>query len=131
VKVAFAVTYDAGTIQVRFANDIWGKLCFEYSPQGEPMIVSVVARGVSDDCNSESVNTDTVWLRIAQTERTTAFHFSLDGKRWNFVRYFSLGAHFELRAGFSSQSPTGKGCRAEFSEISYRPGTLSDLRSGV
>jgi hypothetical protein len=131
VKVAFAATYDAGVLQVRCANDIWAKLCFERSPQGEPMVVSVVTRGVSDDCNSVPVKTDTVWLRIAQTERTTAFHYSLDGKWWSFVRYFSLGAHFELRAGLSSQSPTGTGCRAEFSEISYRAGTLPDLRSGV
>jgi uncharacterized protein len=131
VKVAFAATYDAGVLQVRCGNEVWGKLCFEYSPQGEPMVVSVVTRGVSDDCNSVPVQSDTVWLRIAQTRRTTAFHYSVDGKWWSFARYFSLGTHDGLRAGLSSQSPTGKGCRAEFSEISYRAGTLPDLRSGV
>jgi regulation of enolase protein 1 (concanavalin A-like superfamily) len=131
VKVAFAATYDAGMILIRCANDCWGKLCFERSPQGENMIVSVVTRGVSDDCNSVPVPADTVWLRIAQTRRTTAFHYSLDGKLWSFVRYFSLGSYEGLRTGLSGQSPTGNGCRSEFSEISYKPGTLADLRSGV
>jgi uncharacterized protein len=131
VKVAFRSTYDAGVLQVRYGPDLWGKLCFELSPRKEPMIVSVTTRGVSDDCNSVPVQTDTVWLRIAQTPRTTAFHYSLDGRLWHFVRYFSLGGKGSPRVGMSSQSPTGSGCTASFSEIRYRAGTLPDLRSGV
>jgi regulation of enolase protein 1 (concanavalin A-like superfamily) len=130
VKVGFASTFDAGALQVRIRDNLWAKLCFELSPQREPMIVSVVTHGVSDDCNSTPVKGDEVFLRIAQSARTTAFHYSMDGERWSFVRYFALGSNKGLRAGFSSQSPTGEGCRAFFSGITYRAGTLGDLRTG-
>jgi len=130
VSVAFASTFDAGVLHVRAAEDRWAKLCFEYSPQGEAMVVSVVNRVLSDDCNSAVVHGETVYLRVAQGEAATAFHYSLDGTRWSFVRYFSLGARDNLRVGFSTQSPTGMGCRAVFSEIRYRPGFPVDLRSG-
>jgi len=71
-----------------------------------------------------------VYLRVARTPRTLAFHFSLDGRVWHFVRYFSLGPVSSLRVGFSSQSPTGKKCGAVFTEMSYRRGSLQDNRSG-
>jgi regulation of enolase protein 1 (concanavalin A-like superfamily) len=130
VAVEFASTFDAGALQLRSREDLWAKLCFEYSPQGEPMIVSVVTRGVSDDCNSVVIQGTEVYLRLAQTPRTTAFHYSRDGHYWRMVRYFSLGEITSLQVGFSSQSPTGKKCRAVFSEIRYVPGVLKDNRSG-
>jgi regulation of enolase protein 1 (concanavalin A-like superfamily) len=130
VNVDFSSTYDAGVFHVRAAEDRWGKLCFEYSPQGEPMVVSVVTHGLSDDCNSIVVPGESVYLRVAQSETAAAFHYSFDGSRWSFVRYFSLGSRDGLRVGFSSQSPTGEGCRAAFSEITYRPGFPRDLRNG-
>ena len=130
VTVGFASTYDAGVLHVRLPDERWAKLCFEYSPQGEPMVVSVVNRGVSDDCNSVVVAGTTAWLRVSQSQTATAFHYSLDGKRWNFVRHFSLGPLDGLRVGFSSQSPTGNGCRSEFSSIGYAAGFPRDLRSG-
>lgn len=130
VTVGFAATYDAGVLHVRADDDRWAKLCFEYSPQGEPMVVSVVNHGVSDDCNSVVVPGAAAWLRVSQGETATAFHYSLDGAHWSFVRYFSLGALDGLRVGFSSQSPTGKGCRSEFADIRYMPGFPGDLRSG-
>ncbi len=130
VTVGFGATYDAGVLHVRVADDRWAKLCFEYSPQGEPMIVSVVNRGLSDDCNSVVMPGKTAWLRVSQGETATAFHYSLDGARWSFVRHFSLGALEGLRVGFSSQSPTGRGCRSEFTDIRYRAGFPKDLRSG-
>jgi len=130
VTVEFASTYDAGVLHLRLADDRWAKLCFEYSPQGEPMVVSVVNRGVSDDCNSVVVPGKTAWLRVSQGEKATAFHYSLDGTRWSFVRSFALGSLDGLRAGFSSQSPTGNGCRSEFTEIHYRAGFPRDIRSG-
>lgn len=130
VNVAFASTFDAGSIQLRASDDLWAKLCFEYSPAGEPMIVSVVTRGLSDDCNSAVIAGDEVRLRVAVTPTTIAFHYSTDGRRWSLVRYFSLGSVDGLRVGFSAQSPTGDGCVAEFGDITWQPRRLSDIRNG-
>lgn len=130
VSVGFASAFDAGVLQIRVADDRWAKLCFEYSPQQQPMIVSVVTRGVSDDCNSVVVDGTEVYLRIARTPQTLAFHYSQDGQFWHFVRYFSLGLTESLRVGFSAQSPTGEQCRAVFTEITYRRGSLQDNRNG-
>lgn len=44
----------------------WAKLCCEFSPAGEPMIVSVVCRGVADDANAFIVPGRPVWLRIGR-----------------------------------------------------------------
>jgi len=130
VKVEFVSTFDAGVIQLPLGDDTWGKLCFEFSPQRKPMIVSVVTHGKSDDCNSTVIDGDEVYLRVAVNRQAIAFHYSTDGAIWNMVRYFTLGDHKGIRAGFSSQSPTGNGCNAVFSEIKYRAGTLQDHRSG-
>ena len=131
VTVGFGAAFDAGTIQLRVTPTLWAKLCFEYSPQGQPMVVSVVTRGVSDDCNSQTIDGSTIYLRVARTPQTIAFHYSHDGHDWHFVRYFSLGAVDNIRVGFSAQAPTGESCTAHFSEITYRPGVLKDNRSGV
>jgi len=130
VTVEFAAMYDAGTLFVYAHDALWAKLCFEYSPQQQPMIVSVVTRGVSDDCNSVSVGDDSVYLRVYRQSDVLAFHYSLDGHYWHFVRHFSLGNLDQPRVGFSTQSPMGQGCRAIFSEIRYTPSPLSDLRNG-
>lgn len=130
VIVAFASAFDAGALQARVHDTLWAKLCFEYSPQGQPMIVSVVTRGLSDDCNSVVIAGQEIYLRIVRTLRTLAFHYSADGRYWHFVRYFTLGEMANVQMGFSSQSPTGERCTAVFSEIAYRAGTLKDNRSG-
>ena len=64
VTVDFAATYDAGTLFISVHDTLWAKLCFEYSPQGQPMVVSVVTRGVSDDCNSVTMEDSSVYLRL-------------------------------------------------------------------
>jgi regulation of enolase protein 1 (concanavalin A-like superfamily) len=130
VRVAFAATFDAGVLQVRVNDDVWAKLCFEYSPQDEPMIVSVVTRGVSDDCNSARLEQDSVFLRITRWDSIVAFHYSLDSRLWRLVRYFTLGAAPRLLVGLSAQSPTGGGCTAAFSQIRYTPAAVADLRGG-
>lgn len=131
VEPSFGSTFDAGVLHVWVRGDLWAKLCFERSPQGEPTVVSVVTRGVSDDCNSVVVPGGSVFLRVSQLERATAFHYSTDGRVWRLVRYFSLGSRAGMRAGFSSQSPTGPGCRSVFSRVDYRAERLTDLRNGT
>lgn len=130
VRVEFAATYDAGALVLFVHERAWAKLCLEYSPQGEPMVVSVVTRGSSDDSNSFVVEGGDVWLRIARTVPSFAFHASTDGERWQFVRHFALDATSEPAVGFEAQSPTGEGCLATFEHIRYEARRLGDLRGG-
>lgn len=124
-------TFDAAVLFARAADDSYAKLCLEISPAGDPMIVSVVTRGTSDDSNSVVLAAPQAYLRVARTPNTLAFHYSLDARVWHMVRYFTLGAPATMRVGFSAQSPLADGCEASFSEIFYRRGELADLRSGV
>jgi regulation of enolase protein 1 (concanavalin A-like superfamily) len=130
VTVNFAATYDAGVLVLYASDRIWAKLCFEYSPQREPMVVSVVTRDVSDDCNSFVVDGESVWLRVARVGPAFAFHASTDGVVWNFIRHFALEAGAEPSVGFAAQSPTGDGCAVTFTQIAYEAACLGDLRSG-
>jgi uncharacterized protein len=130
VEVEFAASFDAGALMLWKDDRTWAKLCFEYSPQGQPMVVSVVTRGVSDDCNSVDVAGNAVWLRIARIGRAYAFHASTDGKTWSFVRHFALAPDDELEVGLEAQSPVGDGCTVRFSEIRFSATTIGDLRDG-
>lgn len=129
VTVDFAATYDAGVLILQASDSVWAKLCFEYSPQSRAMVVSVVTREVSDDCNSFVVDGTSVWLRIARVGRAFAFHASQDGGSWEFIRHFALDAG-NPSVGFAAQSPQGAGCTVAFEQISYAAKTLGDLRSG-
>ena len=129
VSVDFAADFDAGALLLWADEQRWAKLCFEYSPQGEPMIVSVVNRRSSDDANAFVVDGRTVWLRISRLGRAFAFHASTDGELWSFVRHFDLGTEAML-IGFAAQSPVGEGCTATFDEIAFRTQRLPDLRDG-
>jgi regulation of enolase protein 1 (concanavalin A-like superfamily) len=130
VTVDFAATYDAGVLALYASDRVWAKLCFEYSPQREPMVVSVVTRGVSDDCNSFVVDDASVWLRIARIGPAFAFHASTDGGSWSFIRHFALEAGSAPSVGFAAQSPTGEGCAVRFEQIAFEAARLGDLRSG-
>jgi len=109
----------------------WAKFCFEFSPAAEPMVVSVVTRGVSDDANAFTVTDRTVWLRVSRIDHVYAYHASTDGTTWQLVRVFSLGdAVSDHRIGFEAQSPTGDGCTATFDQIRFTRERLAELRDG-
>jgi uncharacterized protein len=133
VEVEFGSTFDAGVLLLWAEETTWAKLCFEYSPAAQPMVVSVVTRRLSDDANSVDVVGSSVWLRISGSGAGRyAFHYANDGVHWSLVRHFHLdpssGRHVQL--GFLAQSPTGEGCRVSFSQLRYLPEALDDLRSG-
>ncbi|MEU7654594.1 DUF1349 domain-containing protein [Micromonospora taraxaci] len=131
VSVAFAATFDAGVLLIWRDERCWGKLCFEFSPEAEPMIVSVICRGVADDANAFVVADRSVWLRVSRIGRVYAYHASLDGRTWQLIRVFSFdGDTARDRIGFAGQSPTGEGCDVTFDNISFRPERLADLRDG-
>jgi len=131
ISVDFADTFDAGALVVYGDKDTWAKLCFEFSPQKQPTIVTVVNKSVSDDSNHVPVSAKHVYLRVAGLDNGAfAFHYSSDGTAWQLARYFALTSESRFRVGFSSQSPTGRGCTASFSEIAYQAKMLLDVRSG-
>jgi len=128
VGVEFAADFDAGVLLLWVDDRTWAKLCFEYSPQGEPMVVSVVTRGVSDDANSFVVDGTEVWMRVSRRDGAYAFHASTDGVTWQFVRHFALPG--DAQVGFVVQSPTGDGCTATFADVRFAAERLADLRDG-
>jgi regulation of enolase protein 1 (concanavalin A-like superfamily) len=128
VGVGFGATYDAGVLLVRVDDRHWAKLCFEFSPAAEPMIVSVVCQDVADDANAFVHSGESVWLRAARVGRAYAFHASTDGQAWQLIRHFRLDG--TARIGFAAQSPTGAGCQVTFDGIRFDPRRLPDLRDG-
>jgi uncharacterized protein len=131
VSVDFRSQYDAGVLLLWLDGRNWGKFCFEFSPASEPMVVSVVTRGVSDDANAFVVGQRSVWLRVSRIDRIYAYHASTDGKWWTLVRVFSLGSRVaEHRIGFEAQSPTGDGCAVTFDDIRFVSERLIELRDG-
>ena len=123
MTVGFNSTFDAGVLFIYADDERWAKLCFEYAPTDRPMVVSVVTRGKSDDCNSVYIDDNSVYLRLYREGDRLAFHYSEDGEYWHMVRHFTIGDLQDVRIGFSAQAPTGEGCQVEFSEIGYRAGS--------
>lgn len=130
VKVDFRSTYDAGVLLIWFDERHSAKLCFELSPQGQPTIVSVITREVSDDANGWPVAGDQTWLRISRIGATWAFHASADGKVWALARYFRLDSQLPARVGILAQAPLGEGCTVRFDQLEVRAHRLADLRDG-
>jgi regulation of enolase protein 1 (concanavalin A-like superfamily) len=131
VTVEFASTYDAGVLLLWINDRHWGKLCLELSPDGEPMIVSVVTRGVSDDANAFVVDGRTAWLRVSRIDHAFAYHASLDGRTWRMIRFFTIDGNSTSDAiGFEAQSPTGDGCVVTFDNIRFTRERLGNLRDG-
>jgi regulation of enolase protein 1 (concanavalin A-like superfamily) len=119
VTVKFAAKWDAGALMLWGDDHHWAKLSFELSPDRKPTLVTVVTRGVSDDCNSSSLPGDSVYLRIARSSnqsgsqkssqsssqnsspksspkssppsQTYVFYYSTDGSNWHILRTFNLG----------------------------------------
>ena len=132
VTVGFTHAFDAGVLYAHVGEHTWAKLCLEYSPD-VPTVCTVVTRGHSDDANSFTVDGSSVWLRISRTGRAFAFHASRDGRRWTFVRLFTLGGEKETGAalvGFMAQSPMGEGCVVTYDHIEFRDTWPDDLRNG-
>jgi regulation of enolase protein 1 (concanavalin A-like superfamily) len=124
-------TFDAAVLTLWVNEDCWAKLCFEYSPQGEEMVVSVVTDRFSDDANGPVILDGSVWLRVSSLpEGAYAFHYSKDGTAWSFVRQFRLNTSTRPRIGFMSQAPMGPPATSRFFDISLVREQLADVRDG-
>ena len=127
VTVKFATKWDAGALMLMADDHHWAKLSFEFSPDSKPTLVTVVTRGLSDDCNSMSLPQESVYLRIAKSSGTYVFYFSTGAQNWQILRTFSLDTELPVRVGFESQSPAGSGAIAQFSAITYDPHRIGNI----
>src|SRR5262249_44822559 len=101
------------------------------APAGEPMVVSVVCRGVADDANAFVVPQRSVRLRVSRLGPAYAYHACVDGQTWQLIRYFSIDDDASpARIGFEAQSPMGEGCSVRFDEIRFVTERLAHLRDG-
>lgn len=122
-------TFDAAVLCLWTDADHWAKLCFEFSPTGRAMVVSVVTTDWSDDANADVVEDPEVFLRLSRGEHGWVFHASADGLEWRFIRTFRMPSE-AIKVGFLAQAPTGPACTARFADITLTTSAPVDLRNG-
>ena len=127
---AFASKWDGGAIVLKADSLNWIKFCFEKDYTGNRRVVSVVTKGISDDCNSVSVSGNTVYYKIAKAGNVITLYYSLDGNSFFLVRHLTFDSDLPLRLGFLAQSPTGEQCVVTFSHIHYSAKKISDPYKG-
>lgn len=128
VSAPLQAVYDVAALVLYDDCRTWAKLCYEMSPDHQATIVSVVTRDSSDDCNSDNVGMDGVYLAIVRRDSEFAFHYSVDGTKWMLVRHFRLAGSGRIRAGFVTHGSTGEGIDGAFSEIRYVNRAPSKMR---
>jgi regulation of enolase protein 1 (concanavalin A-like superfamily) len=130
VELEFKDVYDSATIMVMENLQVWAKLCFEYTEFNTHAVVSVVTNGMSDDANGNNVEGNELWLQMTRVGQSFAFHYSVDGKRYEMVRYFHLPVGDKVKVGFVPQAPSGEGGDRIYSQFSLESKTVNNIRIG-
>lgn len=126
----FVSKWDGGAIVLKADSLDWIKFCFEKDYTGQKRVVSVVTKGISDDCNSAAVTGTTVYYKIARAGNVITLYYSLEGRSWFLIRHLTFDSSQPLKLGFLAQSPTGKRCVVTFSNIHYSTRKISDPYTG-
>jgi hypothetical protein len=98
-----------GAIVLKADSLNWIKFCFEKDYTGQKRVVSVVTKGISDDCNSAASTANTIYYKIAKAGNVITLYYSAEGRNW-----------------FLAQSPTGQHCTVLFSDIHYSTRKIGD-----
>jgi len=133
VTVDFKSLFDEGSLIVFADEKNWFKLSIKSQNEKIGLIDSAVTRGLSDDNTGAVIEGNSVYLKVSKTASKTGHAFflfySTDGKNWKVTRAFNLSTDQPLQFGFGSQSPTGNGTTAIFSEIHYQAEALKPWSS--
>ena len=130
VKVDFKAEFDGGFLVVYSDPDHWMKLLFEKGHYGTNSVGSTVTDVDSDGSANSDVAGDEVYLRLWRAKDVYGLYYSLDGKKWIYIRYFRFRASGPLKVGFGSQAPLGEQCTTVFSKIRYSTGPVRDYWTG-
>jgi uncharacterized protein len=130
VAVDFKQEYDGGFLVVYADPDHWVKLLFEKSHYGPFSVCSSVTKIDSDDSVNTEVPGKEVFLRLTRAKDVFGLYYSLDGKKWAYIRYFRFPVKGPLKVGFASQSPAGEQATTVFSKVRYSPSKVADFWTG-
>lgn len=134
VTAAFRQEFDGGALIVYSDKANWAKLLFERSKDGKAAIATTVTKGAGDDALHQTIEGETVHLKIARRGALYVFYASADGVTWRMLRTFGFAgsdaAGAPVRIGFSAQSPVGTAFSARFSELRFRAQAFSNYWQG-
>jgi uncharacterized protein len=126
IEHGFTNKWDGGAIVLKSDSLNWVKFCFEKDYTGARRVVSVVTKGISDDCNSVEIKSDKVFYKIAKAGNVITLYYSETGSKWFLVRHLQFDVKKGYTIGFLAQSPTGKKCDVTFGNIKYAAKKISD-----
>lgn len=126
----FKSEFDGGFLVVYADQTHWAKLLLEKSHYGPFSVSSTVTNIYSDDSVNADIPTNEVYLRVTKSKEVFTFYYSLDGVKWQYIRYFRFPGTVQPRIGFASQSPSGARCTTVFSKIVYVPQASADFWTG-
>ena len=126
----FIDTYDSATIMIMKDFNVWAKACLEKTDFNTHAVVSVVTNYASDDANGCNIDSNTVWLQAARVGNSFSFHYSLDGKKFDMMRFFSLPVDKTVKVGLVAQAPIGKGGKRIFKNFTLENRTVKNIRYG-
>ena len=134
VKVShdFKDTYDSASVMVMQDMKNWAKCCFELTDFGTHAAVSMVTKnGESDDANGCNITGQNyLWLKVCRVGRAFSFHYSLDGKHFDMIRYFLMPESKTVKVGLLAQAPTGNGGDRVYEHLSIERVTVKNIRVG-
>jgi uncharacterized protein len=130
VQQSFKSKWDGGAIVLKWNSLNWIKFCFEKDYTGAHRVVSVVTKGISDDCNSVEIRGNKVFYKIAKAGNVITLYYSTDNASWFLIRHLQFDMRGPLHVGFLAQSPTGEKCSVTFGDIHYSNRKIKDPYSG-
>ena len=131
VKPDFMTHFDAGALYIYVDDQCWQKFAFESDDHQVPRIISVRTIGSSDDNKHDVIKQAAVYLKISSNTKVIGFYYSLDNNEWHMVRLYRNTYPQTIHLGISTQSPSGSGTSALFSEVSLTETAISDFKRGV
>lgn len=126
----FAGKWDGGALLLEADSLNWIKFCFEKDYQEKHRVVSVVTRGISDDCNSLEFTEKFAWYQLARVHDVIYLYCSGNGTDWYLVRTLNFAPGKDIKVGFLAQSPEGKNNRVYFTDVQYRAVRVKDFWVG-
>ncbi len=131
IRHDFRNKWDGGALVLKADSLHWVKFCYEKDYTGARRVVSVVTKGISDDCNAVSFKNKRIYFKMAKASPVLTLYISKNQRRWLLVRHLHFPATSGLRVGFLAQSPTGSENTVVFSDIRYEKKRISDPYTGM